>query len=185
MDPESEIRLGAVGLDLLSHAQQFGEPNRLPLTTQLFPFLLVASRRMSTREISAWLQSNKGITLSAAGISKGLSRPELHVKRIAEFVQPLAAYIVAVYPGFGETPRSLLYEKDPQTGKSVLHEVFEKASHDPDGLSEGICEAFDTLRDLWDSMPEEVQLMCLPYFSFDAKPSDDESDDDSNQSSPQ
>lgn len=179
MTPHHDTRISSIGYDLLSHAQETGEPNRLPLTTQLFPFLFLSARRMTTRQMSAWLLTNKGVKLSAAGISKGLQRPDLHLRRIAEHVQPLAAYITAAYHGNGETPESLLYGTNPASGKSVLAEMDAVTSSDPEGRSEGVAEAFATLLEIWDTIPEEVKWMCRPYFDFADIPASDDSDDDS------
>jgi hypothetical protein len=166
---DDEISLSSVGSDLLSHAQEFGSPDRLPVTTRLFPYLLLASRRMTTREMSAWLDKEKGVKLSAPMITKGLNRPDLHLGRIAAFVEPLAAFITAVYHASGETPKSLLYGKDPQTGRAVLDEMDEMTWHAPDGRSDSVTEAFGSLREVWDPIPEEVKWMCLPYFDFNAE----------------
>lgn len=179
MTPHHNESISSIGYDLLSHAQETGEPNRLPLTTQLFPFLFLAARRMTTRQMSAWLLTNKSVKLSAAGISKGLQRPDLHLRRIAEHVQPLAAYITAAYHGNGETAETLLYGSNPATGRSVLAEMDQITAHDPEGRSEGVTEAFSTLWEIWDTIPEEVQWMCRPYFDFTGSSASDDSDDDS------
>ena len=167
MTPHDEEKISSIGSDLLDHAKQFGEENRLPLTTQLFPFLLMASRRMTTREMSSWLEKEKDVKLSAAGISKGLQRPDLHLRRIAEHVHPQAAYIAAVYFHCDQTAESILFEKNPATGKPVLELMHEVSYADPDGRSLGISEAFSILDEVWASIPEEVQFMCRPYFRFD------------------
>lgn len=176
MTPLDDESLPSIGYDLLSHAQEFGEPNRLPITTQLFPFLFLASRRMTTREMSEWLDKNKGVKLSAVMISKGLKRPDLHLRRIAEHVQPLAAYVTAVYHYSGETAESLLFGKDEESGESALKAFADMVWNDPDSPSEGVTEALETLAELWEPMPEEVKFMCLRYLDF----SDDASDDSTN-----
>ena len=178
---QNDESMSAIGADLLSHAQEFGERIRLPLTTQLFPFLFLASRRMTTREMSEWLETNKGVKLSGPMISKGLQRPDLHLSRIAEHVQPLANYIAAVH---SVDLKWLLFKEDPITGASALGSLWEKVIDHFDEPSEGVREALDTLMEMWDPIPQEVKFMCRKYFDFDDA-DNEESDDESSQSTPQ
>lgn len=176
MMPFDDESLPSIGSELLSHAQEFGELDRLPITTQLFPFLFLASRRMTTREMSEWLDKNKGVKLSAVMISKGLKRPDLHLRRIAEYVQPLAAYVTAVYHHAGETTESLLFGSDPKSGESSLSGFAEMVENAPEAPSEGVTEALQTLSEIWEPMPEEVKFMCRRFFDF----SEDVSDESTN-----
>lgn len=161
IDDES---LSAVGADLLSHAQEFGELIRLPVTTQLFPWLLLASRRMTTREMSAWLAKAKGVKLSAPMITKGLQRPDLHLSRIAEFVQPLAAFVAAAQ---GMQAEGLLFAENPKSGKSALQELSSNICDAPDdAFSDSVREAVESLMEIWEPIPEEVKYMCRQYFDF-------------------
>lgn len=168
MKTNSEINesIASVGSDLLDFAMEHGEPTRLPLITQLFPFLILASRRMANHEMSSWLAANKGIKISGTMIAKGLKRPDLHLKRIAEHVQPLAAYLAAVYHDAGESAESLLFGKDPISGETNLKAMFEMIWNAPEPPSEGVSEALQTLTDIWVSMPEEVKFMCRRFFDF-------------------
>ena len=174
--------MSAIGADLLSHAQEFGEPNRLPLITQLFPFLFPASRRLTTREMSAWLEKKKGVKLSGPMISKGLQRPELHLRRIAEHVQPLAAYIAAAH---GLSAEGLLFGEDPVTGESGLEHFGESLDAASENFSDGVREAYQILVDSWKPIPEEVKFMCRRYFNFAESVTGEEFDDDASQSSQQ
>ena len=167
--------LSAIGSDLLSFAEEHGAPNRLPLTTQLFPFLHLASRRMTTREMSGWLETNKGVKLSGPMISKGLQRPDLHLRRIAEHLQPLAAYVAAVHNVNAEW---LLFEEDPDSGQSAFKAFTEQIENAPESPSDGIREALETLSESWDTIPQEVKFMCRRFFNF----ADSSADDDSDQS---
>ena len=177
MTMTNDETMSAIGADLLSHAQEFGEPNRLPLTTQLFPFLFLASRRMTTREMSAWLETTKGVKLSGPMISKGLQRPELHLRRIAEHVQPLAAYIAAAH---GLDAERLLFGGDTETGASDLKTFGEHLFGASEHYSDGVHEAYEILAESWGPIPEEVKFMCHRYLNFgdaDSGESDDESSD--------
>lgn len=155
--------LSAIGSELLSHAQEFCEPNRLPLTTQLFPFLFLASRRMTTRQMSEWLSKEKGVKLSAPMITKGLKRPDLHLRRIADHVQPLASFLAVV---FDQDAEDLLFGEDPRSGVTTFHELQDHWWQASDHLSEPVKEALQAFSESWDQMPQEVKYMCRRYFDF-------------------
>lgn len=176
MFPDDSLSLATIGNELLEHANLEGEPIRLPITTQLFPYLLLAARKMTTREMSAWLEQTRGIKLSNVAIAKGLKRPELHLKRLAEFVQFPASFLSAVYRRL--TVQGILYGAD-NSGRTTLEELADHILHDPEGVSESIQGALDTIQEVWAPIPDEVKYMCRPYFEF-AKESDD--DDDSEES---
>lgn len=170
--------LSSIGSDLVSHANEFGSPNRLPLITQLFPFLLLASRRMTTREMSDWLSKEKGVKLSAPMITKGLKRPELHLRRIAEHVQPLAAFVSAVHQLNVE---GLLFGENPQNRDSELKDFAEAMWGAPDEVtSDSVREALDALMEFWEPIPQEVKLMTRRYFDFSEPHAADADEETSN-----
>jgi hypothetical protein len=170
-DQEPRERISTIGSDLLSHPDFLGESVKLPLTTQLFPYLFVASRKMTTRKLSAWLEKEKGIKFSAAAVSKSLRRPELHLRRIAEFVQPPASYLAAVYDRDAE---SLLFDDDPISEKGSLQILAEEilTAREPSKSEE---DAISLLNEHWVSIPDEVKYMCRRFFDF-SDGSDEEED---------
>ena len=161
-DDENEL-ISSIGSDLLSHAEEFGEPVRLPLTTQLFPYLLLASRKMTTREMSAWLEQTKGVKLSAVSIAKGLKRPDLHLRRLAEFIQFPATFLAAVYSWDAE---ELLFEDDPETGRSLLRSLREMIFEAPEDPSPSVSASMESLETFWEPIPQEVKYMCRQFFDF-------------------
>ena len=58
-----------IGEELVGHAKQ-ADTSRRGLADELFPYIWIASKQMSTRAISAWLQEKQNIKLSAATIAK-------------------------------------------------------------------------------------------------------------------
>jgi hypothetical protein len=156
--------LSSVGSDLVSHANEFGSPNRLPLITQLFPFLFLASRRMTTREMSDWLSKEKGVSLSAPMITKGLKRPDLHLKRIVEHVQPLAAFVCAVHE---RDVDGLLFGDDPYKRCSELQAFADEIWGAPDeATTDSVREAVSSLIESWAPIPDEVKIMTRRFFDF-------------------
>lgn len=133
----------------------------LPLSTRLFPYIFVASRRMSLRVMSRWLQENHGVSLSAAAISRALNNPELHLERFAESIAGPARYVAAAY---GFEPLSLLFQEAIETGPSEL-QMLSKHIHtqpeDDDDISRW--GEMQDLASAWLSIPHEVQLLLEPY----------------------
>lgn len=175
MDSFEEESIPSIGSELLCHAQEFGEPNRLPLTTQLFPFLFLASRRMTTRQMSEWLEKSKGVKLSAPMISKGLKRPELHLSRIAEHVQPMASYLGTL---FDRDAEELLFGEDPQSGVTVFKQFEDHIWQASDHLSDDAKDVLRSFSDSWDQIPQEVKFMCRRYFDITEFAENAEDDDD-------
>ena len=175
MFPDNSPSLASIGNELLEHADLEGEPIRLPITTQLFPYLLLAARKMTTREMSSWLEQTRGIKLSNVAIAKGLKRPELHLRRLAEFVQFPASFLSAVYRRL--SVQGILYGAD-NSGRTTLEELADHIFHDPEGVTESIQGALDTIKEVWEPIPDEVKYMCRPYFDFAKEPDDDEDDSD-------
>jgi hypothetical protein len=82
-----------VGESLVSFSRHARSSAR-GLITLMFPYIFAASKRMSTRAISAYLEQVHQVNISAATIAKALREPQKHVSYLAESVEP-AARVVA------------------------------------------------------------------------------------------
>lgn len=60
------------------------------LTEQLFPYIYAASKRMSTRAISQYLEQVRKVKLSAATIAKALREQDRHWEALCEEIEPAA-----------------------------------------------------------------------------------------------
>ena len=58
-----------IGKALVGHSQQ-SAPAKPGLVDELFPYILIASKNMSARAISAWLETQKNLKLSAKNKEK-------------------------------------------------------------------------------------------------------------------
>lgn len=147
----------------------------LPLSTRLFPYIYVASRRMSLRVMSSWLKDTHGVNISAGQISRALRQPELHLERLAEFIAPVASYVATAY---GHQPLDLLYGEVIKNGPSQLHVLATHDHKNPE--SEADIPRWDELQylaSLWEPIPHESQLLLEPYLReifYDEEPSPDE-----------
>jgi hypothetical protein len=77
------------GRRLVIHAEQIGTTAR-GLVTELFPYIYAASKRMSTRAISDFLQKEQNVKISPATIARALREPQKHIEAFAETVEPHA-----------------------------------------------------------------------------------------------
>ena len=111
IDPE----IAAIGAELVMCAEETEFSAQRGLVDELFPYIYRASKRMSTRAISRWLQESKNIKLSAATIAKALREADRYWIAFFDEVEP-AAEIVARAHEF-EFGRELL--EDPNAYFSV------------------------------------------------------------------
>lgn len=86
-EPEDPIQ--EAGRRLVNHAEKIGTTAR-GLVTDLFPYIYAASKRMSTRAISSYLQKNHNVKISPATIARALREPKKHIEVFAETVEPHA-----------------------------------------------------------------------------------------------
>lgn len=162
-----------IGADLVEAAKSQTHDS-MPLSTRLFPYIFIASRRMSLRAISRWLQETYGVSLSAAAISRALNSPELHLERLAESIAAPARYVAAAY---GFDTLNLLFGTLADNGPLQLQFIAENLHKQPDGESD--IPRWSEMQDLaavWGTIPHEVQLILQPFIGEHLDDSGDHSD---------
>jgi hypothetical protein len=155
--------LSAIGAELLSEAQTRKE-SALPKSTELFPYLLIASRSMSMREISEWLKKKHRVDLSAAAISRALAQPRLHLERLADSICSRARYVGLVARS---TPKDLLHLPDDRP--SLLDELISDNTPPRSEDSANLLGEAEELRDMWARIPHEVRLLLEPLLDLDTE----------------
>ena len=90
-----ETSITEIGGELTAFAREEAEYSARGILGELFPFMLQASKRMSTRAISRWLAESHGVKLSAVSISKALRTPERYWDEYIEMLEPIAMRIEA------------------------------------------------------------------------------------------
>ena len=149
-----------VGAELVETSKS-GLEDSLPLSTKLFPYIFIASRRMSLRTISKWLLEKHGVSLSAATISRALQHPEMHLERLAETISAPARYVAMAY---GRNALDLLFREEVANGPLELQFLAEHTHPKPEGESD--IPRWTELQDLaalWLPIPHEVKLLLEPY----------------------
>lgn len=147
-----------IGAELVEASKRHTEES-LPLSTKLFPYIYVASRRMSLRTISRWLQETHGVALSAAAISRALNSRELHLARLADSIAPPALYVGSLY---GFHPHNLLFGRVTENGPIEL-QLLSDHTH-PEGEHDiARWDEMQSLAGIWLPIPHEVKILLEPF----------------------
>lgn len=149
-----------VGSNLVRAAEE-QDDDVLPLSTRLFPYIFIASRKMSFRTISSWLKDNHDVSLSAAAISRALANPGMHLLRLAQSFIPRARYVGTAYGGM--TPFQLLYGQVFEGGPNELEVIAGKTKNPRDESDIPAWGELQALADDWETIPHEVRLMMKPF----------------------
>ena len=157
---KQKISTEAIGSKLVEAAKE-STGDVLPLSTKLFPYIFIASRKMSLRAISRWLEDKHGVSLSAAAISRALTSPKVHLERLAESIAPPARYVATLYDF---RPMELLFYKQANGGQTKL----EYLAFCTEPSSEEDHSRWDEMQELasvWNPIPHEVQLLLHPFLN--------------------
>lgn len=134
------------------------------LINELFPYIYEASKRMSSRAISRWLEAN-GTKLSPATIAKALRNPDPYWQELFEEIEPAARIVANAH---NMTIGDLL--KDPR-----LLNVADASMPTIEGVTrEGQLHfygeyksALDRLYEEWAQLSDTVREACLSSVNLD------------------
>ena len=82
--------MAGVGPKLLAHSKSAEFTARRGLVVELFPFIYGASKRMSAKAISHFLETEQGIKLSSVTINKALKDPAKNWNLFFDEIEPAA-----------------------------------------------------------------------------------------------
>ncbi len=139
------------------------------LVNQLFPFIYEASKRMSSRAISRWLETNE-TKLSVATIARALRDPKPYWQDIFDDCEPAALVFADVHE---LDVRALL--SDHELFFNLVHEgntfpTLENRTEDhPRDKYDDYLEACAKLQEDWFSMPPPMIEVCLAYVFDEVK----------------
>lgn len=160
-----KIDFAGVGRELIEKAAT--ESSAPGLLDEMFPYIYVASKRMSVRAISRWLAEEKNIKISHVSLSKALRESEEHFTRIAEAAS-LAAGVLARAGKMSE--EDILFGEDYFETVVKPHLPFSSA----DIPEQEVIDAASDLESTWFAYPEEVHEACKRYFTTPIEESQDE-----------
>ncbi len=155
------------GRDLVEHAHKIPEEDARSRSETLFPFVYLASKKMSSRSISRWLSEEKGIDFSAASVAKLLRESARYFRLITDRVQPLAEHISAQV---GVNPDALLFTP---YGEEIVESDL-RANFAGEEAIDYTDRVLSELHEEWFSLDEEIRFRCKPYFDFEPPASNDE-----------
>lgn len=134
------------------------------LVEELFPYIYVASKRMSVRAISRWLDETRNIKISHVSISKALKNSDKHFEAILDNIWPAAKVAGQL---LNKTAPEVLFELN--LGPEGIHlwniddtpiEPTDKAFNADfmDGA-----DAILKLRDEWAAYPVQARFECRRF----------------------
>jgi hypothetical protein len=134
------------------------------LINVLFPYVYEASKRMSSRAISRWLESN-GVKLSAVTIAKALRNPKPFWQELAEEFEPVAnvfsnAHNISVY--------TVLTDENAFRGQAAMPPGVDGITRD--GLMDSFNDiegATKKLAEGWFRLPKAAREACLGNADLD------------------
>ena len=149
--------LTGIGQKLFAHSKGAEFTARRGLALELWPFIFGAGERMHGKAISAFLEKEQGIKLSAVTINKALKDPSKHWNVYFDLVEPSARV-------FAESDRvalgDVLFQKQYFL-KPVENVVLKTAVNlvVPDKIK----YAASILRTKWFSIDWEIRLKARPF----------------------
>ena len=164
--------LGHVGRELVDSAENF-DPSPSLLLRELFPYVWLASRRMSTRQISAWLKEHHAIQISQATVSRSLRNPEKYWEAFSAYIEP-AARIVG--EALDMDINDLLYPEDDGLFDHFTHDAKPLLTgNDDDELRSAFSEyegAVKFLKAEWFALSGQARSQCWKYFQDEPETED-------------
>lgn len=157
---EEAGNLRQAGKSLAEYANLIADADSRTRSEILFPYIYLASKKLSSRAISRWFAEQKGIDFSAASVAKVLRECDKYFQLIAERVQPLADHIACQFCGDSEV---FLFQP---SGLDQIEQCINKMHPGEDALSY-TARVLNELREEWFDLDEEIRFRCRPFFEFD------------------
>lgn len=152
--------ISKIGTDLLAASKE-AERTTGEVLQEIFPYLYEASRRMSAREISRWLQEKHEIQISQPTISRALRNAKTFWGGFAEIIEPVARRVAS---SLDISMQELLLD-DSNDSSYRLH-VATEAAKEKLGEAEvkEVEEGLDFLREKWFALSVGTRRACAPSF---------------------
>jgi hypothetical protein len=150
--------LSKIGVDLVADSKAL---QRTPgkILQELFPYVLEASRRMSAREISRWLEEKHGVQISQPTISRALRNASGGWEGFDEIILPVARRVSS---SLGISMKELLLD-DSNESSYELHCAREAAENKlTEAEFKEVEEGLEFLRENWFSLSAGTRRACVP-----------------------
>lgn len=160
MDDLNELR--KAGMELAEYADLISDVDARSRSEVLFPFIYLASKKMSSRAISRWFSEKKDVDFSAASVAKILRESDKYFRLIAERVQTCAEHVCSQH---GQDMEELLFQP---YGTEAFELKIEREFPGTDVHSYTKRVLSDLQRE-WFDLDHEIQFRCRPFFQFEAE----------------
>ena len=154
-----------IGEELVGHAQE-AETSRRGLADELFPYIWVASKKMSTRAISRWLEEKQGLQLSAATIAKTLRESN---QKMQAWVQEIREKEIEFYSMIESiichpSAPTALFDHDEFEKRALERNNYLSAqiSNSRGGYAH-LLELYNAINEEWFALPAEFRDECKKY----------------------
>lgn len=161
-----------IGEALLNHAEE-AESSRRGIADELFPYIYVAAKKMSTRAISRWLEETQEVKLSAATISKVLRESDPRMRSIYELMKHRERDLYSLTPNDlpqDGIPLSELFNLAAFESNAQLADKPKEAADYPEDMQPPSDAAYETrvllyneLHREWFSLPKEFREDCKKF----------------------
>jgi hypothetical protein len=153
----NEVDLAGVGPKLLAHSKSAEFTARRGLVVELFPFIFGASERMNAKAISAFLETEQGIKLSAVTINKALKDPAKNWNLFFDLIEPAAR----TFAKDETVPMKDFLFREKYFWKQTKNPIIKAAAKVM--ISDDVSQAIGILRGKWYAIDWEVRLKARPY----------------------
>ena len=160
----TNTELSEVGCDLKRYAETEAEFSARGVVDELFPYIFMAAKRMSTRAISRWLKDTHKIKLSPVTIAKALRESDEHWETFFEKIEPSARIFGDAHSVY---MRDFLMHQDLFSG--LISNKKNLTVSGEDGYHEYQRAAEIIERDWFQSLDESTREECARYIPDEGK----------------
>ena len=159
-------KIGNIGEELVSHSKK-ADTSRRGLADELFPYIWIASKQMSTRAISRWLEEKQNIKLSAATIAKVIRESEERMRALVlDMLEKEHDFFCSLPMSHIPTGSTTLFDEDAFEALAVSRNNQGTAMISNETLGGGYARLlglYNTLKEEWFALPEEFRNECKKY----------------------
>ena len=171
-DSKRDIR--KIGEALAEHSRQAPVSAR-GMVHELFPYIAVASERMSSRAISRWLDSEQNVKLSAATIARALRDSKRYILDIYEEIEP-AVNVIGLRSRLRREEILTDWDDPEEPDFDEIDWIDQTDKEQVDSLDE-LSRAWEILRERWFPMPARFRRLALDAIRDNERLEEDDEDE--------
>jgi hypothetical protein len=154
-----KLNTSQIGKSLSQYARKAEFTAQRGLVSELFPFLVDATNRMSARAISRFLENEHGVKLSSVSITKALKEPEKHWRAYFDLFLTEAAFIEQET----KISRAELLLHPKKSVEHVVEKLTKQMAIGPSSFNPPLDAAYGTVTAKWFTLSPETIQVGLPH----------------------